>query len=145
MGTIDDVRIYDRALSPDQIAALFTGGNTIAAAETAEGEVWQAKVHPFAPDRGGFSGDSNALTILDPSGVGDETLLPARFLLHNSVPNPFNPMTVIKYDLPVGSRVSLRIFDVSGRLVTVLKKNVIESVGQYAVVWDGRDGAGQIA
>ena len=70
--------------------------------------------------------------------------MPAGFLLHDSVPNPFNPMTVIKYDLPVASRVSLKILDVSGRLVTVLKYNVLESVGWNAAVWDGRDGAGRM-
>jgi hypothetical protein len=78
----------------------------------------------------------------DISGVGDPTL-PTRFALHNNVPNPFNPMTTIKYDLPVAGRVSLKIFDISGRLVAVLKDNETETAGRHEVVWRGRDRSGQ--
>jgi len=78
----------------------------------------------------------------DISGVGDPSL-PTRFALHGNVPNPFNPMTVIKYDLPVATRVSLKIFDISGRLVAVLKNNAFEAAGRHEVVWRGRDRAGQ--
>jgi hypothetical protein len=76
------------------------------------------------------------------SGVGDPSL-PTRFALHGNVPNPFNPMTVIKFDLPVATRISLKIFDLSGRLVAVLKNNEFEAAGRHEVVWRGRDHAGQ--
>jgi len=76
----------------------------------------------------------------DISGVGDSSL-PTRFALHNNVPNPFNPMTVIKYDLPVGTRVSLKIFDISGRLIATLKNSEFEIAGRHEVVWRGRDQA----
>jgi hypothetical protein len=76
----------------------------------------------------------------DISGVGDSSL-PTRFALHGNVPNPFNPMTTIKYELPVGTRVSLRVFDISGRLIAVLKNGVFETAGRHEVVWRGRDQA----
>jgi len=43
--------------------------------------------------------------------------LPTAFYLHQNYPNPFNPNTVISYQLPVGSNVSLKIYDMFGREV----------------------------
>jgi lysophospholipase L1-like esterase len=48
-GTIDDVRIYSYALSPEQIESLyFNGGDIIVSQETATGEEWQCEVTPFS-------------------------------------------------------------------------------------------------
>ena len=71
--------------------------------------------------------------------------LPTRFALHDNVPNPFNPLTTIRYELPVTAAVSLRIFDVSGRLVAVLKDGEVETAGRHEVVWRGRDRSGRQA
>jgi hypothetical protein len=68
--------------------------------------------------------------------------LPARFALHHNQPNPFSPATVIRYDLPVPSEVSLRIFDVSGRHVKTLAAGEAPA-GRHSVVWDARDEAGR--
>jgi flagellar hook assembly protein FlgD len=53
-------------------------------------------------------------------------------------------MTVIKYDLPVATRISLKIFDISGRLVATLKSNEFEAPGRHEIVWRGRDHSGQL-
>ncbi len=45
---------------------------------------------------------------------------PEDFKLYPNYPNPFNPTTVIKYDLPTGAYVSLKVFDVLGREVVKL-------------------------
>jgi hypothetical protein len=42
---------------------------------------------------------------------------PARYQLFQNAPNPFNPTTTIRFELPVGSHIKLQIFDVRGRLV----------------------------
>ncbi len=48
-GTIDDVRIYPHALSPEQIDSLFmNGGDIIVSQETGTGEEWQCEVTPFS-------------------------------------------------------------------------------------------------
>ncbi len=67
--------------------------------------------------------------------------IPETFALHENYPNPFNPVTTIKYDLPEESFVELIIFDLIGREVkTVI--NGIESAGFKCIVWDGKDNDG---
>jgi hypothetical protein len=61
--------------------------------------------------------------------------LPTVFALHQSYPNPFNPTTTIKYDLPEGGNVSLIVYDVLGREVTNLVDG-FEEAGYRAVTWN---------
>ncbi len=68
--------------------------------------------------------------------------LPLEAALLANFPNPFNPKTTIVYELPQRTRVDLRIYDVSGRLVRVLEDSEVEP-GRHAAEWDGRDGAGR--
>ncbi|HEY9165760.1 MAG TPA: T9SS type A sorting domain-containing protein [Candidatus Kryptonia bacterium] len=42
------------------------------------------------------------------------------YMLYNNYPNPFNPSTIIRYDLPKDSKVVLQIYDILGREVTTL-------------------------
>jgi predicted GH43/DUF377 family glycosyl hydrolase len=63
--------------------------------------------------------------------------------LHQNSPNPFNPQTTIAYDLPKQTAVSLRVFDVSGRLVRVLVDGEIVAEGRNEAVWNGRDDTGR--
>jgi hypothetical protein len=77
----------------------------------------------------------------DPTAIGEPAALDA-FALHQNVPNPFNPTTTIHYDVPeAGGKVTLRIFDVSGRLVRTLADGV-ETQGSKQATWDGRDDRG---
>ncbi len=79
---------------------------------------------------------------LDVTAVDDRSGLPARYELYQNVPNPFNPTTLIRYDVPPGgARVTLRVFDVSGKVVKTLADGV-ESAGQKSAQWDGRNESG---
>lgn len=71
-----------------------------------------------------------------------EPPLPLAFALRSSYPNPFSACARIEYDVPADADVQLRIFDVSGRLVTVLHDGPV-SAGTKREVWDGTDGSGQ--
>jgi len=42
---------------------------------------------------------------------------PSSFVVHSCYPNPFNPTTTIRFDLPVASQVKLDVFDINGRIV----------------------------
>ncbi len=56
---------------------------------------------------------------------------PNRFDLYQNYPNPFNPSTRIKYCLPYKTFVKLKVFDVSGRLVSILV-NKVQSAGFFS-------------
>jgi len=64
-----------------------------------------------------------------------------RYELCQNYPDPFNPRTVIRYQLPVSSDVSLRIFNVTGKLVRTLVDEH-RSAGQHLAVWNGESQAG---
>lgn len=67
----------------------------------------------------------------------------AAFALRGAAPNPFNPSTTIRYELPERSAVDLQVFDLRGRLVRSLRSGEVESAGRQQVVWNGRDGQGR--
>ena len=62
-------------------------------------------------------------------------------VLYQNVPNPFNPVTTIRYSVGGTGRVELGVYDVGGRLVTRLV-NATQPAGIYNVSWDGRDERG---
>jgi len=78
-------------------------------------------------------------TIGGVSAVGD---LPAgRVALAQNAPNPFNPSTEIKFSVPSDQDVTLRIYNVEGRLVRTLIQGR-QIAGNHSVMWKGRDDQG---
>jgi hypothetical protein len=68
--------------------------------------------------------------------------IPMRFNLHGGAPNPFRCSTAIEYDVPRETLVSLRVYNVNGRLVRTLVDGVVEP-GRHVVAWDGSSDAGE--
>jgi len=68
---------------------------------------------------------------------------PNRFDLKQNAPNPFNPETVIIYDLPKAGIVSITVFDLMGRRLRTLVRKRMQP-GSYRTVWDGRNDTGQM-
>jgi len=62
--------------------------------------------------------------------------------LVGNAPNPFNPQTMIAFELASSGTVRLDIHDLRGRLVRRLVSGHVEA-GPHQVRWDGRDGAGR--
>jgi len=80
----------------------------------------------------------------------DENLIPDKFALYHNYPNPFNPVTTIRYDLPEQSYVTIVIYDLMGREVKRLVRprraysepgRVVS--GYHKAVWDGTDSFGK--
>jgi hypothetical protein len=78
------------------------------------------------------------------TAVGEEARvsLPQKYLLYQNFPNPFNPVTEIRYELPIDSHVEIVVYDVLGRKVQVLADG-LEAAGYRSVLWDGRDDLGR--
>lgn len=66
----------------------------------------------------------------------DKTTIPTDFYIYQNYPNPFNPSTLISYDVAEKNTVSIRVFDLLGRVVSVLV-NEEKLPGRYEVVFDG--------
>lgn len=64
--------------------------------------------------------------------------------LHEATPNPFNPQTTIAFDLPEQTNVTLRVYDMSGRLVDILMNDETATEGRNEVLWNGRDLTGRV-
>jgi hypothetical protein len=87
--------------------------------------------------------DLAIVTYVDSMGPVAPNLPPNIVHLSQNAPNPFNPDTRIRFEIGgPGERVTLRIFDVAGRLVTTLIENEFVSGGRE-VPWDGRHGNGR--
>ncbi len=73
--------------------------------------------------------------------VGSENVSPYAFHLEKNYPNPFNPVTSIKYSIPEHAKVRLSVYNVIGQKVTDLV-NKSQSAGRYTVQWNGKDNRG---
>jgi hypothetical protein len=89
---------------------------------------------------GNESAPASAGTVTD----ADPPAMPRSFALHQNVPNPFNPTTRIRFDLPEAADVRLVIYDVSGRKIRELASGTM-AAGAREVTWDGRDAGGRAA
>jgi hypothetical protein len=61
--------------------------------------------------------------------------MPHQYALYNNYPNPFNPSTTIKYDLPKETNVKLKVYDILGKEVTTLVSSK-QKAGTYSVRFD---------
>ena len=75
---------------------------------------------------------SNQSVCHTASSIDKEETNPETFLLLSNYPNPFNPSTVISYQLVVGGFVSLKVYDILGNEIAALV-NEVQKPGKYAV------------
>ncbi len=88
-----------------------------------------------------MSTGGNAVSIDD-----ERIVLPNDYQLHANYPNPFNPTTTISFTLPLERSISVKVFDITGRLIKTLVNNEIYPQGTFEVTWDGTSaGGGSVA
>jgi hypothetical protein len=76
-------------------------------------------------------------------GNGEEESVIEDMILEAAVPNPFNPVTTIKYTILESGHVSLRVFNAAGQLVrTLVDEEQAPRAGGFTAIWDGTSDAG---
>ncbi len=76
---------------------------------------------------------------INASVVGiEETIMPKKIKLYQNHPNPFNPNTTIRYELPEGSNVTIKIYNLLGEEIVELV-NEFQPAGFKTINWDGKD------
>lgn len=76
------------------------------------------------------------------SGTIPAAVLPEKFALHQNFPNPFNPVTEIRFDIPQASFARVDIYNVLGQKVKTLYHGLAEP-GYHYVQWDGKNETGE--
>ncbi len=86
----------------------------------------------------------NESTAASPGQVTGDDLpaIPGSYALYQNAPNPFNPTTVIRFDLPEDAEVRLCIFNVKGELIAKIVDRRMKR-GSKEVTWDARDKHGR--
>jgi len=76
----------------------------------------------------GYDCEGNELSILD-------DISPLKYEITDVFPNPFNPITTISFSIPQSGMVSLKVSDITGKVITTLKDEYT-SVGYYNINWN---------
>ena len=89
-------------------------------------------------DTDGSRSDMGANSLMNPILQVEESRKPGELTLYPAYPNPFNPSTTIRFDLPEQGRVRLAIYNVHGQMVRLLVDRTIPA-GSHIVSWHGDD------
>ncbi len=84
---------------------------------------------------GGFNLNFLDVMYTGPLSVAAQPKVPMEYALEQNFPNPFNPATVIRYQLPAAVHVSIKVYDMAGREAATLV-NGQKSAGRYSVNFD---------
>ena len=74
--------------------------------------------------------------------IVEETVFPDQVTLYSAYPNPFNPATTLRYELPENGMVNITIYDMLGRQVKTLV-NHTQDAGYRSVIWDATNDYGK--
>jgi hypothetical protein len=138
-NAVSDATSYNLQLSSaSSFASLVVNDSTITAAYRAIGPLTLATTYYWrvrARNDGGYSTFSQVrvfstigTTSIDQLGIN----IPTEYSLSPNYPNPFNPTTTIRFELPHTSKVSLKVYDVLGQEAVTLVDEV-KSAGVYEV------------
>lgn len=122
-GVDDSTFVYDEVFNPSD----STYTRTQRSAEVNDNRVFMRIV----------AANGLAVNIED-----DRVIVPSDYVLSANYPNPFNPTTSFTFTLPIDKRVSVKIYDVMGRLIETLVDNEFYTSGTHQVSWDGTSSAG---
>ena len=73
--------------------------------------------------------------------IADVSIIPKKYRLYDAYPNPFNPTTLLRYDLPQKSKVTITIYDILGRAINTIV-NEVQDAGYQSIIWDATNDYG---
>ena len=85
--------------------------------------------------------DGSLVNVVARTTTSDVKVIPGEFALQQNFPNPFNPSTEIRYDLPDEGFVNLVVYNMVGQKVRTLRSETMQP-GYHSMVWDGRNDVG---
>ena len=85
--------------------------------------------------------DGSLVNVVARTTTSDVKAIPGEFALQQNFPNPFNPSTEIRYDLPEEGFINLAIYNMVGQKVRTLRSETMQP-GYHSMVWDGRNDVG---
>ena len=117
---------------------LSTNGGTNWTADTSGTDNFMFGLAMAGPNQAWMAGDGGSILHWHGSAtaISDHTPPLAGTYSLGAYPNPFNPLSVIELNLPRTQRVRLSVFDIQGRLVTVLADRVVNA-GLQRFTFDG--------
>ena len=118
-----------------------------------EGALLTIPVKPLPGFEGKVDIDITKVILADPSGqsvsldkkIGEIKVsrnIPKVFKVEPNYPNPFNPETVIKYQIPKSSQVVITVYNLKGQEVRILEESFKEP-GFYQTNWNGKNNQGK--
>ena len=85
--------------------------------------------------------DGNIIRSLSRTESSDIKAIPVNFALQQNFPNPFNPSTEIRFDLPENDHVTLAVYNMMGQKIkTLASRNM--TPGYHSIIWNGTNDSG---
>ena len=100
---------------------------------------------------GRYPDNSATWQLMDPTpgstnagglSLKDNIVIPSQYTLHQNFPNPFNPVTTLRYELPEQTTVNITIYNMLGRQVRTII-NQTQNAGYKSVIWDATNDYGK--
>ena len=85
--------------------------------------------------------DGSLINTVSRTNSSEVKVIPGAFALHQNFPNPFNPSTEIRFDLPEAGNVNLAIYNLMGQKIRTLSSDNM-TPGYHAIIWDGTNDIG---
>tara|TARA_B100001250_G_C19814030_1_gene797282 strand:- start:1450 stop:4728 length:3279 start_codon:yes stop_codon:yes gene_type:complete len=138
-GNIETTPAIGKLDSDDDIEIIFgtTSGLQVIDIKSESGERDSWKLHRGNMMRTGLY--NTTLTSVEPK----DEIVPDKFYVSQNYPNPFNPLTNIEIHLAETNKLTVSIFDMTGRLINTLVNDKLEA-GLYSVEWRGKDQNGRL-
>lgn len=150
---IDDW-MMDMEFAPDDSSKIWLASNQNIYYSNDFGDTWVTQLGPTGIRDVVFTDSLNGWVLCDNDiyrtsnggqllTVKDDQFRPDQYVLYPNYPNPFNPFTTLRYDLPEKIHVNLTIYDLLGRQIITLV-NETQEAGYKSVIWDASGISGGI-